>query len=166
MNLLYKLGVMLAMLIISITGNSQSKSYRIYESYGNEEGFTSFSFSKSMLNSVDLKLDDENKKVTGDFHELRILLFNPKEGSMKNNFRKEMSLRLNNMNYKRVEPEGQDDSEDVEFWIEGNGHKVKECHVIVQEKNGNDFGCLVSFYGDFTVEDLRGMREFSRNQLK
>lgn len=166
MNLLYKLGVMTVMLIVSLTGNSQSKSYRIYESYGNEDGFTCLAFSKSMLNAVDLKLDDENKKVTGDFHELRIMVFNPEKGKLKNEFRKEMAQRLGNMNYKKVEPKDQGDDHEVEFWIEGHGQKVNECHVIVQDDDHNGFGCLVSFYGDFTVEDFDKMKNFSRNQLK
>ena len=59
MNLLFKLGMMAAMLLAAIAGNSQSKSYKIYESYGNEDGFSYFTFSKSMIDAIDLNLDDE-----------------------------------------------------------------------------------------------------------
>jgi hypothetical protein len=166
MNLIYKLGIAIVMLIVALTGKGQSKSYNIYDAYGNEDGFSYFSFSKTMLDAVDLNLDDENKKVTGDFHELRVMVYNPEKGKLNADFRKEMSQRLNKMNYKKVEPKDEDSNDDVEFWIEGQGKKVKECHVIVESKEKNGYGCLVSFYGDFTVEDIDKLEAFSKKQLE
>ena len=164
MNLLFKLGMIAEMLLAAIAGNSQSKSYKIYESYGNEDGFSYFTFSKSMIDAIDLNLDDENKRVTGDLREIRVMVYNPAKGKLKSNFADEMSLRLKGMNYQKTEPK--DAGDDGEFWIEGNGKKVKECHVVIRNNEKNSFGCLVSFYGDFTVDELSKFEKFSKKQLE
>jgi len=52
----------------------------------------------------------------------------------------------------------------VEFWIEGNSKQVKECHVLVKNSDDHQFSCLVSFYGNFKVEDLKSFEKFSRKQ--
>jgi len=65
-----------------------------------------------------------------------------------------------------VEPKDKGDSDDVEFWIEGDSKKVRECHVIVTDSKDNQFSCLVSFYGNFKVEDLDKLEKFSLKQAK
>lgn len=75
-----------------------------------------------------------------------------------------ISEKFNKLNYKRVEPGNNEDIENVEFWIEGNSRKVKECHIIVKDNKNNEFSCLASFYGNFNIEDLGTLGKFGRSQ--
>src|SRR5665648_514976 len=133
MNLFYKLGVLVAIIVTTLTGSAQSKSYRIFDEFSNREGFTSLSFSKSMIDAVDLELDDENKKITGDLNEIRILFLNREKSNLGVSLPKTIADKFNKLNYKKVEPKDKGDSDDVEFWIEGDSKKVRECHVIVTD---------------------------------
>ncbi|HZK96306.1 MAG TPA: DUF4252 domain-containing protein [Prolixibacteraceae bacterium] len=166
MNLFYKLGVLVAIIVTTLTGSAQSKSYRIFDEFSNREGFTSLSLSKSMIDAVDLKLDDENKKITGDLNEIRILFLNREKSNLGVSLPKTIADKFNKLNYKKVEPNDKGDSDDVEFWIEGDSKKVRECHVIVTDSKDNQFSCLVSFYGNFKVEDLEKFEKFSRKQAE
>ncbi len=166
MNLFFKLGILIALFITSLTGSGQSKSYRIFDEFANKDGFTYLSFSKSMIDAVNLTLDEENKKVTGDLKEIRILLLNREKSDQSEALPKILSEKFNRMNYKKVEPKDQKDEDDAEFWIEGDANRVKECHVIVKDHNDNKFSCLVSFYGNFKVEDLKSLEKFSRKQAE
>jgi hypothetical protein len=164
MNLFYKLGVLVAIVVASLTGSAQSKSYRIFDEFSNHDGFTYLAFSKSMIDAVDFNIDDENKKITGDLNEIRILVLNREKSNLGRSLPKIISEKFNKLNYKKIEPK--DNSNNVEFWIEGDGKKVKECHVIVKDDKDNEFSCLVSFYGNFKVEDLDSFEKFSRKQAE
>lgn len=165
MKLFYKLGILAAILISNLTGASQSRSYRIYDEFSNHDGFTYMAFSKSMIDALNLNLDDENKKITGDLNELRILLLNREKSNLGGSLPKIISEKFNKLNYRKVEPKDVGDSDDVEFWIEGDSKKVTECHVIVKDSKDKQFSCLVSFYGNFKVEDLERLEKFSRKQV-
>jgi hypothetical protein len=164
MNLFYKLGVMVAIIVTTLTGSAQSRSYRIFDEYANHDGFTYMAFSKSMIDAVNLVLDEENKKVTGDLNEIRILVLNREKNNLGGSLPKIISGKFNKLNYRKLEPNDKGDGDDVEFWVEGDSKKVKECHVIVTDSKDNQFSCLVSFYGNFKVEDLKSLEKFSRKQ--
>ena len=166
MNLFYKLGILVAIIVTTLTGSAQSKSYRIFDEFANHDGFTYMAFSKSMIDAVDLKLDDENKKITGDLNEIRILVLNREKSNLGGSLPKTIADKFNKLNYRKVEPKDKGDDDDVEFWIEGDSKKVRECHVIVTDSKDNQFSCLVSFYGNFKVEDLDKLEKFSRKQAK
>ncbi len=166
MNLFYKLGVLVAIIVTTLTGSAQSRSNRIFDEFANRDGFTYMAFSKSMIDAVDLKLDDENKKITGDLNEMRILVLNREKSNLGGSLPKIISEKFNKLNYKKVQPNDSNGSDNVEFWIEGDSKKVKECHVIVKVDKVNQFSCLVSFYGNFKVEDLDNFEKFSRKQAE
>jgi len=167
MNLFYKLGVWVAIMVSTLTGSAQSRSYRIFDEFANRDGFTYVAFSKSMIDAVNLTLDDENKKITGDLNEIRILVLNREKSNLGASLPKIVAEKFNKMNYRKVEPKDKGESDDdVEFWIEGDSKRVKECHVIVTDRKDNQFSCLVSFYGNFKVEDLKSLEKFSRKQAE
>jgi len=166
MNLFYKLGLLVALIIATLTGSGQSRSYRIFDEYANHDGFTFMVFSKSMIDAVNLVLDEENKKVTGDLNQIRMLVLNREKNNIGGSLPKIISDKFNKLNYRKVEPKDQKDSDDVEFWVEGDSNRVKECHVIVRDSDDHQFSCLVSFYGNFKVEDLERLEKFSRKQGK
>ncbi|SES82654.1 protein of unknown function [Draconibacterium orientale] len=65
--LLFALGLLLAGLLAS----GQSKSDKMYDTFANKDGITSFSFSKDMIDAIDMDLgDDDEKNVTGDLHRI------------------------------------------------------------------------------------------------
>ena len=76
MNSIYRIGVMAALIFTTLVGSAQSRSYQIYDQYAHREGFTSLAFSKAMIDAVNLNIDEENKKITGDLMEIRILFSN------------------------------------------------------------------------------------------
>lgn len=164
MNLFYRLGLLVALIIATLTGSGQSRSYRIFDEYSNHDGFTYLAFSKSMIDAVDLKLDDENKKITGDLNEIRILILNREKSNLGGSLPKIIAEKFSKLNYRKAEAKDAEGSDDVEFWIEGDSKKVKECHVIVKDNKDSQFSCLVSFYGNFKVEDLDIFEKFSRKQ--
>ncbi len=164
MNIFYKLGVLVAIIVSTLTGYAQSKSYRIFDEFANHDGFMYMAFSKSMIDAVNLNLDDENKKVTGDLNEIRILVLNREKSNLGGSLQKIISEKFEKLNYRKVEPKDEDGSDDAEFWIEGDSKRVKECHIIVKDSKDNQFSCLVSFYGNFKVEDLKSLEKFSRKQ--
>ena len=155
--------VLIAIILSSFTVSGQSRSYRIFDEFACHDGFTYLAFSKSMIDAVDFNLDD-NKNIKGDLKEIRLLFLNREKNIFKEPFADIISGKLNKMNYKRIKPEKDKDRDDAEFWIEGDSHKVKECHIIVKDHSDKKFSCLVSFYGNFTVEDLGSLEKFSRKQ--
>jgi hypothetical protein len=165
MSLIYKIGILIALLLTSLVSNGQSKSYRIYNEFDQQEGFSWFSVSKNMLDVVDLTLDDENKKVTGDLKEIRVMVFNPKKALSHPDFYRMMNRKLSRMHYKKAEPEDADPSDHVAFWIKGNKRKVRECHIVIGNKNPDGLHCLISFYGDMDVRNLNELKSIGESQI-
>ncbi len=164
MSFFYRVGILVAMLLSFLSGFGQSKSQKIYDRYPKETGFTSFSFSKTMIDAMNLNLDEEGKKITGDFQECKILIYNAEKGSIKN-FTSLVSKELESLHYEQVHPKGEKSTDDAEFWIEMKGDRVSECHLILKN-HGNDSGSglLVSFFGNFKVEDLKKLEKIGKRQ--
>jgi hypothetical protein len=117
-----------------------------------------------MIDAVNLKLDEENKKVTGDLNEIRFLLLDREKSNLGGTLSKSMASKLEKLEYRKAEPNDADANDDVEFWVDGDSKRINECHVIVRNSDDNQFTCLVSFYGNFKVEDLENLEKFSRKQ--
>lgn len=166
MNFFYKLGILVALIISTLAGSGQSKSYQIFDEFAHRDGFTYFAFSKSMIDAVNLIIDEENKKITGDLNEVRILILNREKSNISGSLPKILSEKFNKLNYRMVEPKNSEEAKDLEFWIAEDSKKVKECHVIVKDNKTSQFSCLVSFYGNFKVEDLDSFEKFSRKQTE
>ena len=61
----------LGMFLASLVTDAQSKSDKMYDAFDNKEGVTNFSFSKNMIDVVDINLDDDKDEnnVTGDLYQ-------------------------------------------------------------------------------------------------
>ncbi len=79
MNTWNKFTLLAVLVALTITLSAQSKSYRIFDDFSGRDGFTFMAFSKSMIDAVNLNIDEENKKITGDLTEIRILISNPEK---------------------------------------------------------------------------------------
>lgn len=97
------------MLIVVQLVSGQSKSDKIYDVFSGKEGVSNFSFSKSMIDAIDIDLGD--------------------------------------------------DESDAEIWLLGGKKKFSECHVFINNEEDDQMRFVVSFYGDFTVNDLEGLKK-------
>ena len=136
-----------------------SPSDKLFNSLSEKEGVTILSFSKSMLDFVDMDFDDS--EITGDLNRIKILIYSTSDVKQPLNLRRQAGKYLSGR-YKKVEPSdidndaGPDDDEDVDIMVLRNGNRVKECHVIVADGDDADGGgVIISFFGNFKVEDLK-----------
>ncbi len=164
MSFFYRVGILVAMLLSFLSGFGQSKSQKIYDRYPKEAGFTSFSFSKTMIDAMNLNMDEEGKKITGDFQECKILIYNSEKGTIEQ-FPQELAKEFRSLHYEQVHPKGEKSNDDAEFWIEGKGDRVSECNIILRH-HSNDVksAVLVSFFGNFKVEDLKKLEKIGQKQ--
>ena len=143
----------IGMLLASLVTDAQSKSDKMYNAFNNKEGVTNFSFSKNMVDAVDINLDDEfENNVIGDLYQVRFMSYNPKKGDISGtDFTKKAIGYLPKSAYKKYEDEGENDSE---IWLLGRNKKFKECHIFTKSEHDDQLRFVVSFYGDFKVNDL------------
>ncbi len=150
--------------ILPLISQSQSKSDKMYDIFEDRDGVTNFSFSKNMLDVVNLDLGDEGdeKKVTGDLHQIRFMSYNPKKGDMSGaEFVKKAIGYLPKSSYKKFEDED-DEVNDAEIWLLGGKKKYKECHMFFNNEKDDNIRFVVSFYGDFKVNDLEGLTKMGK----
>jgi len=150
--------------LISLTGMAQSRSYKMYDAFANKDGISSLSFSKNMIDAINLDLgeDAEKKTVTGDLHEIRFMSYNPEKGDLSGpQFLDKAKSYLPKSAYHKFEDD--DSDSDAEIWLMGGKKKFQECHVFVRNENDNQMQFVVSFYGDFTVNDLEKLRKTGKD---
>lgn len=168
MNLLYKLGIMLAMLLASVTGKAQSQSDKIYEMFTGKEGVSSISFSKSAFKPFEIYLDDKTKKVLYSMEKIRFLHYNGKKGKLSAlNVFGRVKSELNGVDYFEIDQheistEHSDFSEfdQIALYGRGNRYEMDEFHVVIFE---DETSILLSFYGPITVEDLKELGNFTHS---
>lgn len=151
-------------LFAALPGLAQSKSYKMYDAFANKDGISSFTFSKNMIDAIDLDLGDdgEEKSVTGDLTQIRFMSYNPDKGELSGTqFLKKAIGYLPKTTYKKFEDDSEDN--DAEIWLMGKKKKFQECHIFVKNDNSEGMQFVVSFYGDFTVNDLEKLKETGEN---
>lgn len=143
--------------------NAQSKSDKMYDVFNGKEGISNFSFSKNMVDAINLDLGEngEEKKVTGDLFQIRFMSYNPKKGDLSGPEFVKRAVSLLPSPYKKYDGEDQED-DDAEIYLLGEKKKFSECHVFVNNKEENQMRFVVSFYGDFTLNDLEGLKKTGR----
>lgn len=155
---------LLACIALTFSAIAQnSPSDKLYEKMNLEPGITSLSFSKSMLDAVNLDFDEEEKKVTGDLHQVKLMIYQAPEDAEPIDFRSQALKLLPLSKYKEVDADEQginnnDGTTDIR--ILNSGRKVKECHILIQ---GETNGLLISFFGDFKVENIKELAEKANN---
>lgn len=146
----------LAFLLATLLTAAQSKSDKIYDTFSGREGVTNFTFSKNMIDAIDLDLgeDGDEKNVTGDLNQIRFLSYNPDKGDLSASEFTKKAIAMLPAQYKKYE---EDDDDDAEIWLLGKKKKFTECHVFTKgENNSNRF--IVSFFGDFNVNDIDDLK--------
>jgi len=151
-------------LLISQLTNAQSKSDKMYDQFANKDGISSFTFSKNMIDAINLDLGEngDEKKVTGDLHQIRFMSYNPEKGDLSGpQFLEKAIGYLPKSAYDKFEDE--EDDSTTEIWLMGSKKKFQECHVFVRNEQDNQMQFVVSFYGDFTVNDLKKLRKSGKD---
>ena len=92
--------------------------------------------------------DDEGEDISGDLDELKVVIYKP-DMETDNSFKTQVYEYIEKSNQKLVEEDDSDD--DTEVWVKRKGRRISECHVIFQ---GEQNGVLLSFLGDFKIDDL------------
>ncbi len=141
----------------AVFAGAQSKSDKMYDEFDGKDGVLNFSFSKNMIDAIDIDLgDDDEKNVTGDLHQIRFMSYNPEKGEFSGSDFTKKAIRSLPSEYKKFE--GYDD-DDAEIWLLGKKKKFQECHVFTTNDDDEQMRFVVSFYGDFTVNDLEGLKK-------
>jgi hypothetical protein len=143
---------------------AQSKSDKMYDVFANKDGISSFTFSKNMIDAINIDLgeDGQKKQVTGDLHQIRFMSYNPGKGDLSGSeFIEKVIGYLPKSAYKKYEDD--EDDSNTEIWLMGGKKKFQECHVFVRNEADNQMQFVVSFYGDFTVNDLKKLRKTGKD---
>jgi len=153
--------------LIILGTSAQSKSDKMYEAFDSKDGISSFTFSKNMIDAINLDLGEEGeeKNVTGDLRQLRFMSYNPEKGNITGHqFIEKAISYLPKTSYNKLEDD--DTDSDTEIWLSGGKKKFTECHVFVKNEDTNAFQFVVSFYGDFTVNDIDKLKKSGKDFSK
>ena len=153
-----------ALLFLSQISGAQSKSDKMYNAFSSNDAITSFTFSKNMIDAIDIDLGENGaeKNVTGDLHQIRFTSYNPEKGDLSGpEFLEQAKSYLPKMSYKKFEDDDEDSN--AEIWLMGGKKNFQECHVFVRNEDENQLQFVVSFYGDFTVNDLEKLRKTGKD---
>ena len=155
-----KMTIALLFLFVSGIVVAQSKSDKLFDMFRNKPGVTYFAFTKNMTDAFDIDLDD-GKTITGDLNEIRFMSYNPKKGELSGSDFLRKTVGLLPGAYDKIV--SVDDENDAEIWMLGNKRKASEFHVFVHNDSPENMQFVVSFYGDFDIDDVDGIREIGLN---
>lgn len=153
-----------ALLFLSQISGAQSKSDKMYNAFSSNDAITSFTFSKNMIDAIDIDLGEngDEKNVTGDLHQIRFMSYNPGKGELSGSeFLEQAKGYLPKISYKKFEDDDEDSN--AEIWLMGGKKNFEECHVFVRNEDEKQLQFVVSFYGDFTVNDLEKLRKTGKD---
>jgi hypothetical protein len=161
-NIMKKLLIVLAVIALPFAIQAQTKGEKLHAKYSNLDGFNSFSFSGSFLKNLDFDIDEDEleRNVTGDCKNIKFLSYKHITGD-ETKFKKLVKSQLSKGNsYKRVlkDMERDKDSDEVYFYTKGKGKKISEFHVLHYNENRTT---LVSFFGNFLVDDIKTLSHIS-----
>jgi len=159
--------IALTFLILFISGivSAQSKSDRIYDSFNTADGCSQFSFSKTMLDVVNLDFDDQNKTITGDLNQIRFLSYNPQKGEISGPQFMKKAIAMLPSAYRKIDPDDEE-KDNIEAWFLGNKKKASEFHLFIRNDDPEGMYFLVSFYGNFNINDIDKLSHIGINLSK
>ena len=152
-----KIALVISMVIASTAVFAKSKSEKLFDTFRNKPGVTYFAFTKNMQDAFDISMDDEGKNISGDLHEIRFMSYNPQKGNMSGTEFLGKAVGLLPVAYDKILDD--DEENDAEIWMLGNKKKASEFHVFIQNDSPNDRQFLISFFGNFDIDDVDGVRE-------
>ena len=94
----------------------------------------------------------KEKQLPGDLHEIRLLSYNPDKGVMSGPQFIKKAVGMLPFSYDKLDLE--DDNDGLEAWMLGNKRKASEFHLFIKSDNPESMHFLVSFYGNFNIDDM------------
>ena len=158
-------GIVILICAVVFFAGAQSKSDKMYDVFANSDGIATFSFSKNMIDLIDLDLgdNDDEKNVTGDLNRIRFMSYNPDEGTISGDDFIRKAVGLLPAQYKKYDADEAEENEEAEIWLLGKKNKFKECHVFINSDDASGMRFIISFYGNFTVNDLKNLKKTGRD---
>lgn len=163
MKTLTTLFFILGLLLSTLLTSAQSKADKMYNSFADTDGVTSFTFTKDLSDAfnIDLGDDGEEQKVTGDLKQVRFMTYNPEKGEWTGDAFISKAISKLPSKYHKYEEKGVDSN--MEIWLLGKKSKYSECHIFIRNNNQKGNSLIVSFYGNFNVNDLERLKETGKN---
>lgn len=165
-----RIAFIIGVFISSLFGGQPAKAQKgidkLYSTYANKEGFTSFSLNKNMVDILDLTLDNDNDEehhVTGDLHSVKVLFYQKSKGEFTpSKFRKAMTKYFSGIKYKKIKDQDfdEDSTTKADMFVRGNKKKVKEFHIVFY---GEGLNAVVSFCGNMNVNNVKGLKKLGLN---
>ena len=158
-----KIVIIIAVIAFPFLIQAQTKGESLHAKYSNIDGFNSFSFAGSFLKNLDFDVDEDEleKNITGDCKNIKFLSYKHVTGT-ETKFRNIVSSQLTKgSSYKEVltDRDEDDNSDEIHFYAKASGKKkFSEFHVLHYNENRTS---LVSFFGDFKVDELETLSHFS-----
>ena len=143
--------LVVSLVTIPVLRAQLSASEKLYAKLEGAEGVTILSLSKDIIDLVDFAVDDETKQVTGPLQKVKLMICKKEDpSSIIGSVLKTVTGRP----YKEVKDHHTEEN-DSQVFVLHSGKRIKECHIINHD-DGDLF--MLSFYGDFTVEDIDKMK--------
>ena len=137
--------------LILITTDVDVNKNELAEAISQMNGVTTLSFSKDMVDAIDLDIDveDKIKHLDGDFNEIKLNIFGESTPDLASN--RETILKVLNKHYKEIDLEDEDGSEsDALLYTKSKGNRIYEAHLLLLNESDNTF-TVISFIGDVVV---------------
>jgi len=139
---------LLAVLLSAITVIGQnSASDKLYTQLDGADGVTILSFSQNAIELTDMFVDEDNsREVTGELKKVKLMICKEAEDKTI----REVIKTFEKQPFTEVEEE-KEHKDNSRVFVIRNGRKVKECHIVTNDKESL---LVFSFYGDFRIEDI------------
>jgi len=126
------------------------------------DGVTCFSLSKNTINTIDVDLKDQNKNLSENLNQIRIIIYHPEEGKVQGGEFIHKAISLLPSPYKQLVDRHELDKQ-VEIWMKGKKNKFYECHLFIKNENDDENQFIVSFYGKFDINQIKKLQNTGKN---
>ncbi len=132
-------------------------SDKLFGQLSNQKGITSMSFSKNFIDMIDMDLSDEEAdplNVTGPLQEIKMTICSKEEAP---GWAEKIMTYMKSRPFNEIKEKDSEDS--CQLFVHKKRRKIKACHVLF---NGDQSLVMLSFFGDFKIEDIKGLTQKAR----
>ncbi len=131
------------------TAAQKRPSDALFNQLANQEGITSMSFSRNVIDMIDLDLseeEDNSRKVTGPLQEISMIICSKEKAP---GWGEKIVRFMQRKPFREIEPDTTEDQ--CTLFVHRKGKNIKACHVVF---NGENTLVMISFFGKFKLEDM------------
>lgn len=137
--------------LIAFVAEAQIKTSAFINELEELEHINSFSFSKMMLDAIDITTEDEHgnsKRITGDLHKVSFIHSDGGQETSKE-FHSKTSKFLKQRRFNQIDLD--EDENNVYVYVDRRGKNITEVHIHIKNNEG---GSLISIFGKIKAEEL------------